>query len=119
MGICRVEILYKFPSFNEYVNACRKNRYAGATMKKRIEKDISCYINQLPKFYNPVKIHFHWIEGNKRRDYDNICYAKKFILDTLVSCHKLHDDNRKCVTAFTDSFEYGEETLVVLEVEEI
>lgn len=114
----RIEIPYKFPSFNEYVNACRKNKFAGALMKKNIEKNISYYINQLPKFDKPVKIHFHWIEGNKRRDYDNICYAKKFILDSLVNCGKLKDDNRKCVTAFTDSFEYGDRTKVIVEVEE-
>ena len=117
----KLKIPYKFPSFNDYVNACRKNKYSGATMKKNIEKDISYFINQLPKFDNPVKIHFHWIEGNKRRDYDNICFAKKFILDGLVRCGKLKDDNRKCVTAFTDSFSYSDDGSfgVVLDIEEM
>lgn len=32
---------------------------------------------------------------------------------------KLKDDNRKCVTAFTDSFEYEKETRVILEIEEV
>lgn len=32
---------------------------------------------------------------------------------------KLKDDNRKCVTAFTDSFEYEKEIRVILEIEEV
>jgi Holliday junction resolvase RusA-like endonuclease len=118
MAIYRIEIPYKFPSFNEYVNECRKNKYAGGSMKKKIQKDISLFINRLPKYDKPIKIHFHWIEGNKRRDLDNVAYAKKFILDTLVACGKLENDNRNYVYAFTDSFEYGKETKVILEIEE-
>ena len=115
----KLEIDYKFPSLNEYVNENRKNAYAGAKMKKDIQSDIGWYINKLPYFDKPITIHFHWIEGNKRRDLDNICAAKKFILDTMVACHKLKDDNRNCVTAFTDTFGYGEEWKVILEIEEV
>lgn len=115
----QLEIPYKFPSFNEYVDECRKNRYAGAKMKRQVQDDISWFIAKLPVYNNPITIHFHWVEGNKRRDLDNICFAKKFILDTLVEQGKLKDDNRKCVTAFTDTFSYGEETKVILEIEEV
>lgn len=113
-----IEIPYKFPSFNEYVNECRKNRYAGGNMKKKIEENIGWYINKLPKFEKPIKIHFHWIEENKRRDLDNVCYAKKFILDSMVKAGKLKDDNRKCVTGFIDTFAYGKESKVILEIME-
>ena len=88
-------------------------------MKKQVQEDISWYIIRLPKFENPVKIHFHWIEGNKRRDYDNVSAGKKFILDALVECGKLKDDNRKCVVAFSDTFEYGKEFKVILTIEEV
>lgn len=115
----KIEIPYKFPSLNEYVNECRKNKYAGAKMKRQIQDDISWFITKLPVYKNPIAIHFHWVEGNKRRDLDNICFAKKFILDALVEQGKLKDDNRKCVTAFTDTFSYGEETKVILEIEEV
>lgn len=66
-----------------------------------------------------LRIHFHWIEENKRRDLDNICFAKKFILDALVKAGKLADDNRKNVTAFIDTFEYGNESRVILDIEEV
>ena len=115
----KVEINMKLPSLNEYVNVCRTNAYKASKFKKNLEEDIMMFTNRLPRFEKPVKIHFLWIEGNKRRDLDNICFAKKFILDALVKSGKLKDDNRKCVTAFTDSFEYGDETKVILEIEEV
>lgn len=114
-----ITIPYKFPSLNEYVNECRRNRYAGASMKKDIENDIAIFLKRLPRFESPITIHFHWIEGTRRRDLDNIAFAKKFILDALVKCGKLKDDNRKCVTAFTDTFSYGKETKVILEIREV
>lgn len=114
-----VELPMKLPSLNEYVDACRSNAFQGSKFKKRIEAEIGFYIMAMPVLENPVKIHFHWIEGNKKRDLDNIAFAKKFILDALVKCGKLKDDNRKCVTAFTDTFAYAEESKVVLEIEEV
>lgn len=116
--IVKCEIHMKLPSLNEYINACRSNRFQGGKMKKDLENDIGVYIAKLPKFEKPVKIHFHWVEGNKRRDLDNVAFAKKFILDSMVKNGKLKDDNRKFVTAFTDTFEYSNETKVILEITE-
>lgn len=118
MAIYRVEIPLKLPSCNDYINECRRNRYAGAKMKSEIEDDIIVYLRSLPRFTNPIKIHFHWIEGNKRRDLDGICFGKKFLLDAMVKAEVITDDNRKCVTAFTDTFGYGDEYKVILEIEE-
>ena len=115
----RLDIPMKLPSLNEYVNECRKNKFAGSTMKKQVQSDIGWYINKLPKFDKPIKISFTWVEANKRRDYDNICFAKKFILDAMQECGKLENDNRKWVVGFTDSFELGEEYKVILEIEEM
>ena len=114
-----VKIPYKLPGANEYIKACRTDYNYANKMKKDAENDIAVYLKKFPKFDKPIKIHFHWIEANKRRDLDNICFAKKFILDALVKLGKLKDDNRKCVTGFTDTFSYGYETCVILKIEEI
>lgn len=114
-----LEIPMKFPSLNQYINECRKNKFAGNKMKQEIENDIMYFINRLPQFKKPIQIHFHWIEGNKKRDLDNICFAKKFILDAMVKAGKLKDDNRKCVSGFIDTFEYGKETKVILKIKEV
>ena len=115
----KYEINMKLPSLNDYTKWCRGNKFLANIKKAQIEQEIGLFLMKMPKWTNPIKIHFHWIEGNKKRDLDNIAFAKKFILDSMVKCGKLKDDNRKCVTAFTDSFEYGKETKVILEIEEV
>lgn len=114
-----VEIKMKLPSLNEYVRVCRTNAFQASKFKKDIEDDISIFISRLPVFEKPVTIHFHWVECNKKRDLDNIAFAKKFILDALVKQGKLKDDNRKCVTGFSDTFEYGNEAKVILYIDEV
>ena len=115
----RVEIPLKLPSLNDYTKMCRADgRYANK-VKQNLEQQIGFFLIQLPRFERPVKIRFTWVESNKRRDLDNICFAKKFILDAMVKYGKLKDDNRKCVTGFTDEFDYGDKNKVILEIEEL
>ena len=115
----RVEIPLKLPSANDYINVCRYNKYGANKFKRDIQNDISVFLKDLPRFDKPQRIRFLWIEGNKRRDLDNICFAKKFILDALVELGKLKDDNRKFVAAFSDDFTYGEEHKVILTFEDM
>lgn len=117
--IYTVTIPMKLPSLNEYTKACRGNKYGGAKFKADIERDISIYLSKLPKIEKPVAIKFTWVENNKRRDLDNVCYAKKHILDALVKCGVLTDDNRKYVKGFVDCFEYDKEARVIVEIREV
>lgn len=107
----------RLPSLNDYIRECRANKYAGAKFKADTENMISFYLARLPRFSYPIKIHFHWVENNKRRDLDNIAFAKKFILDAMVKLGKLKDDNRHYVTAFKDTFEYAKKAKVILYIE--
>ncbi|MBQ6092218.1 MAG: hypothetical protein IJL00_00910 [Clostridia bacterium] len=117
MMICK-EIPMKLPSLNEYIAVCRCNKYKAAKFKRDIDANIALYLRDLPQFDEPIEIHFVWIESNRRRDYDNVASAKKFILDALVKSGKLKDDNRKCVKGFRDSFDYGPESKVILFIKE-
>lgn len=87
-------------------------------MKKEIEEEIAGYLTELPRFDCPVSIEFHWIESNKRRDLDNVAFAKKFVLDALVKAGKLKDDNRRYVVGFMDTFAYGDEPKLILTITE-
>ena len=116
------EINTRLPSYNEYSKANRTNKYAGATMKKNIEMEIWGYIlNQLKhiKITKPVFIKFIWIEENKKRDLDNICFAKKFILDALQKDGVIENDNSSHVTGFMDKFEYADKRKVIVELKEV
>ena len=116
----RLEIPYKFPSLNEYTQANRTNRYNGGRMKKTVENDIGYYINRLPVFKNPIKLHIHWIEGNKRRDIDNVMYAVKFINDAMVKAGKIEDDDAEHVTAILHTYGYEDNVWkVILDIEEV
>ena len=117
-----IEIPFRLPSLNEYIRKSKiiKGKWnAGNQMKQDGQDDIIILLNKMPKYEKPIKIHFHWIEDNKRRDLDNVCFAKKFILDAMVKSGKLKNDNRKYVRGFTDTFEYGKESKVILEIEEM
>ena len=113
------EIPLRLPSLNDYTKDCRTGPYIGAKKKKDTEANIALWVQKIPVFEKPIKIHFTWIEENERRDPDNICFAKKFILDTMVKEGKLQNDNRKWVKAFTDDFETAKESKVILEIEEV
>lgn len=122
MAKYKLEIKQKLPSLNDYIKQCRANKFAGAEMKKKIEYDIWIYIIEQirsVKIEKPVKITFTWIEENGKRDLDNICFAKKFILDALVKAGILTNDNRRYVSGFTDKFEYADKSKVIVELEEV
>lgn len=106
-------------TLNDYIKVCRANKYNANKYKTKLEHEIGLFLAKMPKWDNPIKIHFHWVEGTKKRDIDNVAFAKKFILDSMVKNGKLTDDNRRYVTAFTDTFEYSDTTKVILEIEEI
>lgn len=110
------EIPIKLPSCNEYIRECRTNPFKASKFKNDVESDISLFINRLPVFNNPIKIIFHWYEKNGKRDLDNVAFSKKFILDAMVKCGKLKDDNRKCVYAFEDRFYQDKDYRVILEI---
>ena len=106
---CKLTIPGLLPGLNEYIDAERgkKGKYKAASMKKRVEHIISLMIkSQLrdTRFTGPVVIHYTWIEPNKRRDKDNIAFAKKFIQDSLVRMGVLENDGWKHIACFTDDF---------------
>lgn len=92
----------KLDGLNAYTKANRSNRYAGAKMKKDNETVVMYYIKKYKikkvKGY-PIKLKITWVESNMRRDLDNIAFATKFILDSMVKLGIIENDNQKYVTA--------------------
>lgn len=96
------------PGLNEYISAERRNKYQAASMKKQAEHIISIMIkSQLKgiKFSGPIIMNYKWIEPNRKRDKDNIAFAKKFIQDSLVHSGVIENDGWKNIEYFTDSFD--------------
>ncbi len=119
----RATIPMRLPSLNEFIAACKVHRgrwNKGNDMKQETQQAISWYLRRLPQFKKPIKIKFIWVsERGDKRDLDNICFAKKFILDALQECGKITNDNRKHVCGFLDDFMWGSNYEVRLEIEEL
>ena len=117
--IASVMIRGKLPSLNEYVKACRTNRYAGARMKDNMEQLIMWQLAILPYIKKPVFLRFTWYEKNKKRDKDNVAFGKKFVLDAFQKSGKLPNDNNQFIAGFTDRFVYEKDYGVLVEVLEV
>lgn len=102
-------ILAKLPSLNDYILACRSNRYKGAQFKRNVEDIIGWNIRQaiakkmLHPTSDPLIVNFVWHEKTKRRDADNIASAKKYILDAMQRQGVIPNDSRKYIKGFTDA----------------
>lgn len=100
-------------ALNEFINAERRNRYVAA----KIKKDETGYCQEVAEKSDlklqendfPCALIITWYVKNKRKDADNIAFAKKFILDGLVEAGVLPNDNRKYVQGFVDIVEEDKE----------
>lgn len=110
-----ITLPFQLPGLNEYVNAERSNRHTAAKMKKDWEGRIALFLRTQcrEQFEKPVKLHFIWVEPNRRRDKDNIAWAKKLILDTLVREGILAGDGWAHVEGFRDEFLVGNPGVII------
>lgn len=115
----KVKIEGKLPSCNDYINACRQGFYLGNKMKQDVEKLLMWQMGRLRKIRTPCFISFEWHEKTKRRDKDNVAFAKKFILDAMQKAEKLDNDNNTCIQGFSDRFVYDRWAGVIITVLEV
>lgn len=107
MARAKLIIHGRLDNLNDYTKACRTDPRVGNRMKHKNEDFITGYIMQQLKgiqFEGKAYLHFRWVEPNKNRDLDNVCFAKKFILDALVANKVIQTDGWRGVEGFTDEF---------------
>ena len=95
------------PGLNEYINAERTNKYKAAGMKRQAEQAVMCAAKRQlrgVKLTKPVYMAYTWAEPNRRRDKDNISFARKFIQDALVKGKILKNDGWGEIAGFSDAF---------------
>lgn len=107
----RMVIPGRMPGLNDYVRAERSNRFAASKMKKQQTEraGIAAVEQRMPSFNGRVEIIFTWVEENRRRDMDNVAFAKKFILDGLVRAGVIRDDTPRYVAELADRFDYDKQ----------
>lgn len=93
------QIPARLPSLNEMIAANRRNKYAGAKLKRETEEMIAAYItkSRITPVAMPCIVHMVFNEPTRKRDADNVESAKKFILDALVKSGILPGDSPRHV----------------------
>lgn len=116
----------KMPSLNDVINKTRLNKFAGATMKRNLQRDINTQLLHqmaLKGITKPLdeacNIRFVFYEKNKKRDKDNIISSQKFLLDSMVDVGILKNDGWKWVNKLEYDFELDEEYKVIIQINEV
>lgn len=90
----------RLDGLNEVIEANRINKYKGAKIKKDNETIVIYYarfqkLKPVTKY--PLKVIIHWYEKDRRRDWDNVMSAKKFIFDGLQKAKIIKGDGQKFI----------------------
>lgn len=99
------EVPGRFPSLNEFY---RMNPYEQGRVKRECDEAVAWAARaaHILPYSVPVTYRCLWVEENRRRDLDNVAFAKKFIQDGLVKAGILANDTHHEIRGFADSFAY-------------
>jgi hypothetical protein len=105
-------------SLNAYINAERTNKFIAAKIKREETEAVvwNCKAQKLYPVGDKVKIYFYWYLKNKKKDPDNIAFAKKFIIDGLVQAGILKNDNLNTIAEFRDYFIVDNQDQVIVDI---
>lgn len=103
----------RFPGINQYIQECRKNRFAGHAVIAQSEEVIIKAIQKQSKvdiLTPPLTICYTFYEPNKKRDKDNVSgFFHKIFQDSLVKAGFLINDGWDQIAGFHDYFEVDRE----------
>lgn len=112
----KIILMGQLVDLNSYIQAERSSRSWAAKIKKEETEKVASQLYKEAKINRPVSLGFHWFISTKH-DYDNICFARKFILDGMVLSQVLPNDNPSWVLGFDgDEFYHvpkGEEKIII------
>lgn len=95
----------ELPSLNEIISASKVHWSEYSKLKKEFTKLVAILARiRLRPVQGRVSIEFLWYCKDRRRDPDNICSAKKFIIDGLILGGVLKNDGWRQISSFSDDF---------------
>ena len=118
----KLTIKGELPDLNKYINAERSNKYGAAAMKKKATELVaySCWEQKIPRGLGTVRLDCVWYCKNKRKDRDNVKFARKFVQDGLVLAKVISNDGWDDVLDGTDRCEIDkDEPRVEIEITEV
>lgn len=92
----KIHINYDFDNWNTYINKERSNKFWASKVKKK-ELDVVRFSTIRTKYEGnyPIKLTFTKYFKDKRQDLDNV--RLKGIIDGLVKCGVIKNDNLNCI----------------------
>ena len=111
----------RLPCLNDLIAANRRNRYAGAKLKKDTQKQIEIALMAQTKkrFDGMVSVEILFYEPDRRRDEDNVLSGMKFIFDAMQAVSLIENDNPSHLhIAHTEVFTDRENPRIEIEVNE-
>jgi Holliday junction resolvase RusA-like endonuclease len=118
-------ITHKFPSLNDVIGLAKKHWAQYYRLKKAETSLVAEYVRSLAAAgdfpcdtMDQVSIDFLFFEkaGGRVRDWDNVTFAKKFILDGLVEAGAIHDDSPRHILNITERVRYSDEYAVKIAI---
>lgn len=107
---CKLVIGGTLTTLNEYIEIERSKfgHILANNLKRENQEYIYPYIVTQLKgiaFEKPVYMRYTWYLPDKRKDKDNIVFARKFIQDALVVKRIIPNDGWNDIIGFSDNFE--------------
>lgn len=100
-----LDIKGTMPGLNDYSDAERKHRQIAAAMKRNeTARAAWAAKTQLPVFTKMIRLTIVYREKNRKRDKDNIAFAKKFILDGLKDAGRIPNDGWAWIDGWSEQF---------------
>jgi len=102
----RLTIGKKFPSLNDTLRKAKRHwaNYHKEKSELTYLVKMHCKQQRLRKSRQPVFLQFTWYEPNRKRDMDNVSFAKKYVLDGMVEAGVLDNDSPRYISGWTERF---------------
>ena len=99
------EIPGRFVSLNEFYKMTPMDQHK---VKRSADNTVAWCAKaaKVRPYDKPIRYHVLWVEQNRRRDLDNVAFAKKFIQDGLVKAGIIRNDTHHEIVGFSDDFAY-------------
>lgn len=113
----KITINYKLDNWNDIIDQNRRNKYAGASIKKKEMGVIRLFLLNTPKIEKyPIKIRCIWHITNANSDLDN--KSIKSVLDAMQKYGILENDNLKHISKISHEYMLDKIDYLEMEIEE-
>lgn len=117
MSSLKITLNYIPINWNSYINQERTNYIIANNTKQKEKQIVSIFVKEKYKGKYPIEIKFKPHFNSKRQDLDNFRY--KGILDGLVNCGVIKNDNLSCIQRIILEPVFDEKEIVDIEIKEL